>query len=259
MSSAFAALMARAATGEASGGEVMQALTARAMEDPELERLMPGAYFGVDQDPRDTTFALLRAFTAEIGGLGDLFKIRTASTFTGLDGAPCQFVAEEEGEQSYLLFDTQRLRAAFDFDFEEAVISAEELMRRRPCSACRRTHDVIRHGYVAVWPQLLLIVHERIDLRRREQWPKSFRFDGRNGEPVRYEMRSYVVRTGRQAATGGHCFTVVRTDDGLIVHNDWRKPRATREPDEICDHIRFAYYEKVDADFDLPDVEPETE
>jgi hypothetical protein len=66
-------------------------------------------------------------------------------------------------------------------------------------------------------------------------------------------LRSYVRRLG-DTADSGHCIAVVRTPDGLLIHDDFRKPFLIAEEDlstedgSISDKIRFGYYEKVTDD-----------
>ena len=147
------------------------------------------------------------------------------------------------------MFDTDRLRLAFDFDFEEAVIAQEEMICTRRCPACGTVHPVIRRGCVRGWPRILTVVHERIDVARSAAWPKELRIVARNGEQLLYALRSWVVRIGPDP-DHGHCFAFVRTAAGLRKHDDSLEPVLIPEPagDDIVDQIRLGYYEKVMRD-----------
>jgi hypothetical protein len=73
----------------------------------------------------------------------------------------------------------------------------------------------------------------------------------------RYVLRIYVRRIGDDEE--GHYLAVIRTTDGLLVHDDWRAPyvvpeaqlsSAVQGPDfspdagDLIDNIRLRYYER---------------
>jgi hypothetical protein len=113
----------------------MNAVEERRGTDQDLRRILEERaprYFGVDRDPRDTSFGLIHALSAEVGReFAELFTITTLLTFTDIDGGACQQSSEEVVEQRRVMFDTDRLRPALDFDFEQAVNAGEEIFCTR--------------------------------------------------------------------------------------------------------------------------------
>jgi hypothetical protein len=111
-----------------------------------------------------------------------------------------------------------------------------------------------KQARVVRWPQVLMVVHERMahELQTDGVWAKEVRVASRNGERFRCALRPYVRWIG-VTSERGHCVAVIRTPDGLRVHNDHCAPFVIDEEDlttedgaSISDQIRLGYYEKVE-------------
>jgi rubredoxin len=75
-----------------------------------------------------------------------------------------------------LSFSTDRLNVALHFDLEEAIAPGVEALRGYKCPRCETSQPITKYARVAKWPQILMVVHERMESEIATDgiWAKEF-------------------------------------------------------------------------------------